>query len=315
MRVWQLVPGRYRLHEGEQLKGEFPFQHRYAWQPRSPVEIRKRGDGVPVTLPPGKVWVVDLRLDEAMPTPPRACDLAVHARDLTVQGKRLLANVHNIGNAPAENWAVALQKKEGTRWATSAVRRVARLSAPVNLSPYVERVLFEAPGLDLTASYRIIVDPENEIDEICETNNTAELLPDPVGPVAVRLPEEGEPANSVPPGLELDLGDGLKIEMVPVPSGEFTMGLPNDEPRAAAYERPPHRVRIDRPFYLSKYEVTQAQWKRVMSNQNPSRFQGDENLPVEMVSWNMACDFCERLSRRVHRRVRLPSEAEWEYAC
>ncbi|MGQ9650262.1 MAG: SUMF1/EgtB/PvdO family nonheme iron enzyme [Phycisphaerae bacterium] len=315
LRVWQLIPGRYVLNAGEQLKGEFPFQHRYAWEPSCYVDIQNRGQAVPMTLPPQKVYVFDLRLDEAKPTPQRACDLALHERDMTVQGRRLIVNVHNIGNAAAENCIVAVQQKVGDAWTTLGTQCVPRLSPPVNLSPLNERVIFDVPALDLTAAYRIVLDPENEIDEICETNNVAELPSDPVGPVASRLPEEGEPVVSLPPTLQLDLGDGLNIELVLVPAGEFMMGLPNNEPRAGAYERPPHRVRIDRPFYMGKYEVTQAQWKRVMGGHNPSHFQGDDNLPVEMVSWNMAHDFCERLSRRVRRSVRLPSEAEWEYAC
>jgi len=315
LRVWQLIPGRYVLNAGEQLKGEFPFQHRYAWAPSCRVDIRTRGQVVPITLPPQKVYVLDLRLEEAMPVPQRASDLALHARDITVQGKQVIVDVHNIGNAAAKNCAVAVQRQEREAWTTLGVQRVPRISQPVNLSPYLERLIFDVPGLDLTAAYRIVIDPENEIDEICETNNAAQLLPDRVGPVAFRLPEEGEAVVPLPPLLQLDLGDGLTIELVLIPAGEFMMGLPNNEPRAGAYERPPHRVRIDHPFYMGKYEVTQAQWKRVMSGQNPSHFQGDDNLPVEMVSWHMAHDFCERLSRRVRRSVRLPSEAEWEYAC
>jgi formylglycine-generating enzyme required for sulfatase activity len=68
-------------------------------------------------------------------------------------------------------------------------------------------------------------------------------------------------------------------------------------------------------FYIGKYEVTQAQWKAVMgADNNPSSFKGDD-LPVERVTWNDAKAFCEKLNRMTSRTYRLPSEAEWEYAC
>src|SRR5262249_25029013 len=75
-----------------------------------------------------------------------------------------------------------------------------------------------------------------------------------------------------------------------------------------------HLVRIDAPFYLGEFPVTQAQFAAVMGC-NPSRFKGDSDRPVENVSWLMAQEFCLRMSKTTGRRVRLPSEAEWEYAC
>jgi formylglycine-generating enzyme required for sulfatase activity len=79
-------------------------------------------------------------------------------------------------------------------------------------------------------------------------------------------------------------------------------------------EKPGHRVNISKPFYLGKYEVTQAQWKEVMGN-NPSYFKGRDN-PVVDVSWYDAQEFIKRLNEKEgHTRYRLPTEAEWEYAC
>ncbi len=75
--------------------------------------------------------------------------------------------------------------------------------------------------------------------------------------------------------LAVDLGGGVKLDMVMIPAGEFTMGDKES--------RPAHKVKITRPFYLGAYEVTQAQWEAVMGG-NPSRFKGAEN-PVERVSW------------------------------
>jgi formylglycine-generating enzyme required for sulfatase activity len=108
---------------------------------------------------------------------------------------------------------------------------------------------------------------------------------------------------------------------VRIPDGEFLMGstVGNTD------ERPPHRVRITRPFEMSKFEVTQAQWEaltrsghlsaaRARLHSNPSRFKGPA-LPVENVSWKEVQEFIGLLNTRDHRyEYRLPTEAEWEYA-
>jgi formylglycine-generating enzyme required for sulfatase activity len=106
--------------------------------------------------------------------------------------------------------------------------------------------------------------------------------------------------------------NGAKLEMIRVPSGNFLMGSPESEAGHSGYEDPQHHVTV-RSFYIGKYEVTQAQWEAVMGN-NPANFKGDK-LPVEQVSWNDAKAFCEKLSRMTSKAYRLPSEAEWEYAC
>ncbi len=113
--------------------------------------------------------------------------------------------------------------------------------------------------------------------------------------------------------LTLDLGGGVKLDLVRIEAGEFEMGSPVGEEGRGRDEGPQHRVRISKPFYMGKYEVTQAQWRAVMGD-NPSYFKGDD-LPVEQVSWEDAQRFCEKLSQRSGRSIRLPTEAEWEYAC
>jgi formylglycine-generating enzyme required for sulfatase activity len=118
-----------------------------------------------------------------------------------------------------------------------------------------------------------------------------------------------------------DLGNGIQLEMVMIPSGSFMMGSPETEEGSTDDERPQHQVTI-KAFCLGKYQVTQAQWKAVAAfpqvnkelKLDPSRFKGD-NRPVEQVSWENAVEFCDRLSRHTKRQYRLPSEAEWEYAC
>ncbi|MCX5771635.1 MAG: SUMF1/EgtB/PvdO family nonheme iron enzyme [Candidatus Hydrogenedentes bacterium] len=104
-----------------------------------------------------------------------------------------------------------------------------------------------------------------------------------------------------------------EIRMVWIPPGEFMMSSPESEPERDGNERPLHRVAISRGFWLGKYEVTQAQWQAVMAGA-PSKFKGD-TLPVECVSWDDCHEFIWRLNAKGEGLFRLPTEAEWEYAC
>jgi formylglycine-generating enzyme required for sulfatase activity len=118
-----------------------------------------------------------------------------------------------------------------------------------------------------------------------------------------------------------ELGGGVILEMVSIPGGTFLMGSPNSESGREDTESPQHGVTVQ-PFFMGKYAVTQAQWKVVAAlpkvnrdlNPDPSEFKG-ANRPVENVSWDDAMEFCARLSKKTGRDYRLPSEAEWEYAC
>jgi formylglycine-generating enzyme required for sulfatase activity len=100
--------------------------------------------------------------------------------------------------------------------------------------------------------------------------------------------------------------------MVQIPGGSFMMGSPASEKGRTQDESPQHQVNVP-AFSMGKYVVTQAQYQQIMGN-NPSGFSGAER-PVEKVSWNDAVDFCEKLRQKTGREYRLPSEAEWEYAC
>jgi formylglycine-generating enzyme required for sulfatase activity len=102
-------------------------------------------------------------------------------------------------------------------------------------------------------------------------------------------------------------------EFILLPSGSFTMGSPENEAGRDADEGPMHTVSLDE-FYIGKYEITQAQWEIVMGN-NPSRFKGHANLPVDNGSWNDVQKFLKRLNKKTGLSYRLPTEAEWEYAC
>jgi formylglycine-generating enzyme required for sulfatase activity len=107
-----------------------------------------------------------------------------------------------------------------------------------------------------------------------------------------------------------DLGGGVALEMVVVPGGRFLMGSPDGE--GYDDERPRHEVSVE-PFLIGRYLVAQAEWEKLMGLP-PSRFR-DDRLPVDGVSWRLAREFCRRLSAATGRAYRLPSEAEWEYAC
>jgi formylglycine-generating enzyme required for sulfatase activity len=130
-----------------------------------------------------------------------------------------------------------------------------------------------------------------------------------------------DPPEPILDALQPEIRNSLGMELVLIPAGEFLMGSTDrqigfpDGEVTEEDERPVHKVRISQPFYLGKYEVTQAQWEAVMGN-NPSLFKGDPNRPVEHVSWEDVQKFIRWLQARegdVH--YRLPTEAEWEYAC
>lgn len=116
-----------------------------------------------------------------------------------------------------------------------------------------------------------------------------------------------------------DLGNGILLEMVAIPGGTYLMGSP--EGTGYSNNRPQHSITVS-SFFMGKYPITQAQWRAVVAlpqveiplNSDPSSFKGDSR-PVEQVSWHEAVEFCQRLSRWRGRQYRLPSEAEWEYAC
>ena len=120
--------------------------------------------------------------------------------------------------------------------------------------------------------------------------------------------------------LELAAGD-LPLRLMLIPAGEFIMGSPGEEDKRSNAEGSQRRVVVP-SFLLGQYPVTQAQWRAVAAmpqqerelKPDPSGFKGN-NRPVENVSWDDAVEFCVRLAAQTQRDYRLPSEAEWEYAC
>jgi formylglycine-generating enzyme required for sulfatase activity len=137
----------------------------------------------------------------------------------------------------------------------------------------------------------------------------------------------GNPVTNIKAGETFTSQTG--IELMSIPAGEFMMGCSEGDNECSATEKPAHKVKLTRGFYIGKYEVTQGQWKAVMgkelsfwqsqSSVNPSKFKdcGDD-CPVEKVSWNDVKEFLVKLNaqegRTGARMFRLPTEAEWEYA-
>ncbi len=146
-----------------------------------------------------------------------------------------------------------------------------------------------------------------------------------------KVPNENPQQAAARLKLSVEETNSIGMTLMLIPTGEFLMGAPDSDGDAKPEEKPQHRVRITRPFYLSACPVTQAEYQRVMGN-NPSSFsvngkyatkvvgQDTSRHPVDTVSWDDAVQFCQKLSTMPEERIagrvyRLPREAEWEYAC
>ena len=116
--------------------------------------------------------------------------------------------------------------------------------------------------------------------------------------------------DAVPPD---PFTNSLGMKFVWIPPGNFLMGSPKEEKERNDNETQ-HKVTLTKGFYVGVYTVTQEQWQEVMGK-NPSKFQGEKNLPVEMVSWDDCQEFIKKLREKDKKPYRLPFEAEWEYAC
>jgi formylglycine-generating enzyme required for sulfatase activity len=145
--------------------------------------------------------------------------------------------------------------------------------------------------------------------------------------LAVPVVADDKPDKEPPKTVTVDLGDDVTMEFVLIPKGKFMMGSPKEEKERRADEVQ-HEVEITKPFYLAKYPVTQEQYL-ALTGKNPSWFCKDgksadkvkeldtKQFPVEAVSWDDAQAFCKKLTEndKQKRKYRLPTEAEWEYAC
>jgi serine/threonine-protein kinase len=207
-----------------------------------------------------------------------------------------------------------------------------KLKFRMNKEKLISKVRTEG---DIVISVKIIEPADEEIGSFNFNGETGSLTGKlgKAGPAAP-LPLQNEYAGTI----ALDLGGGVKLELVLVKAGEFDMGSNNGE----ANEKPIHKVTISRPFYIGKYDVTVAQfqafadavkfqteaersnsgwtvkdakWQDVpgVNWRNPG-FKQEDNHPVVVVTWNDAQEFCKWAAKVAERTVRLPTEAEWEYS-
>ena len=121
-------------------------------------------------------------------------------------------------------------------------------------------------------------------------------------------------ALGLPLNTELNLGKVVRLKLAFIPAGTFLMGSPGNEDGSSDDEGPQHEVTLTRPLYMGIHQVTQEEYEAV-TGKLPSHFFGGKTNPVECVSWDEGVAFCHKVSQNTGKAVRLPSEAEWEYAC
>lgn len=174
-------------------------------------------------------------------------------------------------------------------------------SAPLSIGTSVVVQVF-AP---IPKSENPAVSKKSDVSLVINTPSPGFQNPAPLGSFAARKPGESTIVNL----------DGIDLELVWIPPGSFLMGSPTNE-IGRSEDEILHPVTISKGFWLGKYEITQEQWKHVMAT-NPSRSKlSDTNHPVENVRWDETPEFVAKLNRIVPKGgFRLPTEAEWEYAC
>ncbi|WNZ48023.1 formylglycine-generating enzyme family protein [Leptolyngbya boryana CZ1] len=210
-------------------------------------------------------------------------------------------------------------------------------------SPYIETLGIPSSqtlsiGLDLTRSQvenppsflsgLIIANRETYLAQIQVMLEILGISPEPSLPTfsfeVITVNDRGEIIDRRPGQASYyreELAEDVFLDMVSIPGGTFWMGAGEGELEARDNEKPRHQVTVE-PFFMGKFAVTQAQWKAIAQlpkinrdlNPDPSKFKG-KNRPVERISWEDAIEFCDRLNRKTGQFYRLPSEAEWEYAC
>ena len=139
-----------------------------------------------------------------------------------------------------------------------------------------------------------------------------------VAPFDTATAKSGQAAWAAHLGIEVSTKNSVDMQMILIPPGEFMMGSADDDETAYDNEKPQHRVTLTNAFLMAETEVTQVQWKAVMGTEpwkETESVKEGANYPATYVSWDDAEEFCRRLSEKECRTYRLPTEAEWEYAC
>lgn len=254
----------------------------------------------------------------------RANDPTEAARKTAVDAPVRQGNIDLAKTAAAQTVAETADRGRSKRWLWIAVAALILVG--------VGAALFLKGGLGSSTETAAPANPAPPpvATEPANTGVTAPAASFPVPPVkpfnfeVVTVDATGKPAGRSRNEAQYfaeDLGAGVALDMVLVPGGTYLMGSPDTEKQRFGEEGPQHNVEIP-GFYMGKFEVTQAQWQAVASlpkvnrdlNPNPSNFEG-VNRPVQKISFQDAVEFCDRLSRKTGRPYRLPTEAQWEYAC
>ncbi|MFG6104904.1 SUMF1/EgtB/PvdO family nonheme iron enzyme [Leptothoe sp. EHU-05/26/07-4] len=189
----------------------------------------------------------------------------------------------------------------------------------ISLTDYQWVDLFESDGYE-----RLVQGIETGFADVLARTGAAESTLSPFSFEVVTVDSKGTINSREERTAEYyreELSNVVYLDLVKIPGGRFWMGAPDNEVDRMERECPQHRVTVP-DFYMGKYPVTQAQWRAVSLlddvgiplKPDPSNFKGD-NRPVECVSWYEAIEFCKRLCVHTGQEYRLPSEAEWEYAC
>ena len=224
------------------------------------------------------------------------------------------------GNSPSLEGAAVLGGIEGVKLRLQNPEPQLRIAALEQSLNYGEQ------GLDLViaglndeswdiqnAAYLILNSrTEPRIKQILQKPNQEGLKLEQIEVVTVKFGELIQRQRRIARYFVEDLSNGVILEMAAIPGGSFMMGQLEDEGGRYNNASPQHQVTVP-SFFMGKYPVTQAQYQAIMGA-NPSYFKGS-NRPVEKVSWKNAVTFCEKLSQKIGKSYRLPSEAEWEYAC
>ena len=225
------------------------------------------------------VWFAAHRLAEERE---RACDDLVLAAGAEAENYAdlILATASELLHGPAASPAIPMARRLGLEKRLSAIVDTDRNREPLGL---LQRLVVPVVALCLAVPLAVL--------------RAAEPPPAPAAPAGGRATEKSEPANRVT--------NGIGVQFILVRPGDLTVP---DRLNGGTRE-----LRVERPFYLGAFEVTQEQWKEVMGAE-PSVYEGP-GRPVEMVSWVDCVEFCKRLSALDGRSYRLPTSAEWEYAC
>jgi len=168
----------------------------------------------------------------------------------------------------------------------------------------------------LDLGFRVLVTcPASPADAAKVPESTPAPPPLAVAPFDAKKAREHQEAWAKHLGVPVETTNSIGMKLVLIPAGVFVMGWPDTDRDARPAEKPQHEVRITKPFYLGKYEVTQEQWRAVMGN-NRSMFKSPKN-PVEQVTWDDCQAFLEKLNAKHGGggKFPLPTEAQWEYAC